>query len=97
MIYTKECLDCGNYREICCSISQHEVQVKPVSRCPNCGGVERQVIEAPCEIRERTPFPKHGHEHVSYKPGFHSFRDRGHAREYLAERGLGSKFLDDGG
>lgn len=99
MIYTKECNVCQHTIEIVCSISQHEVLVKPTTLCPICSvGDMKQVLEPSLEIRKRTPFPKGFSENATYEsgPGIY-MRDRVHAREVLAERGLGSKFIDDGG
>lgn len=94
MIYVKECLDCGNERTITCSIMSHDILVKPASRCSVCGGVERQVIENSLEIRRRTPFPKGLNDNCTYGDPIY-LRDKVHARDVLAERGLGSKFIDD--
>lgn len=94
MIYTKECLDCGEAREISCRISEHETIVKPDTICPSCGGRERQVIENSLEIRHRSPFPKGLNDNCTYGDPIY-LRDKSHARDVLAERGLGSKFIDD--
>jgi len=95
MIYEKECQTCGNVKTIACKISEHDTLVKPDSICGFCGGRETQIISGLAEIRMRTPFPKGWHEHVAPTPQY--VRDRGHAKDILAENGLGSKFIDDGG
>lgn len=95
MIYEKECTNCGRIKIIACSISDHEQIVKPDSRCVECGGREIQILHPSLEVRVRTPFPKGWQEHVAPTPKY--IRDRSEAKDVLAENGLGSKFIDDGG
>ena len=98
MLYDMRCDICKRELMIGCPISQHEDIIRPGIDCGNgCYGKMRQILKSPSVIINRSPFPATGNEvqlptphHVDKK-----FSDKIHAREWLGERGLISKWVED--
>lgn len=98
MLYDMRCSDCEKELVIGCPISQHNDIIKPGIKCgPDCYGILTQVFKPSLMIIERSPFPATGNEvqlptphHVDMK-----FQDKIHARDWLGERGLTSKWIEN--
>jgi len=92
------CDVCERELEIGCPISLHDDIIKPGIPCgDDCYGILRQVFKPSSMIIERSPFPATGNEvqlptphHVDMK-----FQDKIHARDWLGERGLTSKWIEN--
>ena len=98
MLYTMRCDFCKRELEIGCPISQHEDIIAPGIECgKKCPGTLKQVIKAPRHIFSKEPFPSTGNEVAL--PTAHGedikFTDKQHARDYLGERGLTSKWIEN--
>lgn len=99
MIYLMRCDSCKKELDIGCPITQWEDIIRPGIACgtPGCFGMLAQVITPPRIVFGREPFPRTGAEvqlptpdHVDIR-----FDDKIHAREYLAENGLTSKWIEN--
>ena len=103
MLYDMRCDVCKRELTIGCLISRHEDIISPGILCKDnisfteCFGTLRQVFKAPSMIISREPFPATGNEvqlptphHVDMK-----FQDKIHARDWLGERGLTSKWIEN--
>ena len=108
MLYEMRCDVCKRELEIGCSINMHDDIIKPGILCTKwdklwpprsgyCKGTLRQVFKPSSMIIERSPFPATGNEvqlptphHVDMK-----FQDKIHARDWLGERGLTSKWIEN--
>ena len=98
MIYLMRCDTCKRYLDIGCPINQHEDIIKPGIACgQKCLGILRQVITPPRLVFGREPFPHSGNEVALPTNHFEDirFQDKIHAREYLGERGLMSKWIEN--
>ena len=101
MRYLMRCTVCYRESVIGIPIDQHEYVIKPGWSCTtdenSCAGRMKQVIEAPNMIINRSPFPHSGNE-IALPTQHHEdikFKDKVHAREYLAENGLTSKWIEN--
>jgi len=96
MNYLMRCDSCDAEIRITCSISEHEHIVKPGIEC-RCRGIHKQVLEVPEHMFTREPFPGTGNEMQLPTP--HGvdvkFRDKIEGREWLGERGLMSKWIEN--
>ena len=104
MLYDMRCDVCKRELEIGCPISQHEDIIKPGIPCEhgnppwqNCYGILRQVFKPSSMIIERSPFPATGNEVQLPTPHFEDvkFQDKIHAKDWLGERGLMSKWIEN--
>ena len=102
MLYTMRCDVCRRILNIGVPILQHESIIKPGIRCDDniefgCVGILRQIITPPAIIINRSPFPGSGNE--VQLPTNHgedmNFRDKSEARDWLGERGLTSKWIEN--
>lgn len=98
MLYRMRCDYCKKELEIGCPISQHDSIIAPgIAHEGGCFGTFRQIIEAPRIAFAKEGFPKHGHE-IALPTEHHeskSFRDKSEARDWLGERGLTSKWIEN--
>lgn len=103
-MYTMRCDVCKRIVEIGVPITYHDMIIKPGIPCDAqegnriaCVGTLRQVIVPPRHMFMKGSFPATGNE-VSL-PTAHGedikFKDKIHAREYLAEHGLTSKWIEN--
>ncbi|KKM07090.1 hypothetical protein LCGC14_1737420 [marine sediment metagenome] len=103
MLYDMRCDVCRRELTIGVPISQHKNVIAPGWPCSaaptkfNCSGRMKQIFKAPSMIISREPFPATGNEvqlptphHVDKK-----FQDKIHARDWLGERGLTSKWIEN--
>jgi len=104
MLYDMRCDECKRELEIGCPISLHDDIIKPGIECTRdaymlggCIGTLRQILRPSSMIIKRSPFPATGNEvqlptphHVDMK-----FQDKIHARDWLGERGLTSKWVEN--
>jgi len=105
MLYEMRCDLCKREIEIGCPISQHEYIIKPGMLCKGsvpsvlgCAGTLRQFHKnASIMVIDRSPFPGTGNE--VQLPTHHgedmNFRDKSEARDWLGERGLTSKWIEN--
>lgn len=102
MIYIMRCDVCKRTLEIGVPITQHENIIKPGIKCNDgiesgCVGTMRQIIVPASTIIHRSPFPGTGNE--VQLPTNHGddkkFRDKSEARDWLGERGLTSKWIEN--
>lgn len=98
MLYDMRCDTCKRELEIGCPINQHEDIIKPGIVCgEDCNGILHQVFRPPSMIIRRSPFPATGNEVAL--PTNHGedirFQDKSHARDWLGERGLMSKWIEN--
>ncbi len=98
-LYDMKCDKCERMLEIGCPIDQHEDIIKPGIKCEldNCSGILHQVFRPPSQIIRRSPFPATGNEVQLPTPDGVDvrFQDKIHARDYLEERGLQSKWIEN--
>ena len=99
MIYSMRCNTCKRNLDIGCPITQWEDIIQPGIVCgmKTCSGTLVQVITPPRIVFGRDPFPHSGNE-VALPTKDHEdirFQDKIHAREYLAENGLTSKWIEN--
>lgn len=91
------CDVCKRTLEIGCPISMHEETVAPGIECGTCPGTLRQIIVSPRSVFVKEGFPATGNE--IQLPTEHGvdikFQDKYHARDYLEERGLMSKWIEN--
>jgi len=83
--------------DIGCPADQWEYVIKPGMPHDDCLGMLAQVITPPRAIFGREPFPHSGNE-VALPTAHHEdirFQDKVHAKEYLGERGLMSKWIEN--
>lgn len=101
-MYLMRCDTCKRTLEIGCPAMLHEEFIKPGMKCTNslnngCNGNMKQVITAPHTIINRSAFPGTGNE--VQLPTNHGedvrFRDKSEARDWLGERGLTSKWIEN--
>ena len=101
MKYDMRCDVCERVLEIGCPINQHNDVIKPGIACNEdvliCHGTLRQVILPPRMFINRSPFPGSGNEiQLPTKNGEDvKFRDKNEARDWLGERGLTSKWIEN--
>jgi len=98
MLYDMRCDVCKVEIEIGCPISLHDDIIKPGIECgESCYGTLRQILKPSSLIIERSPFPATGNEVQLPTP--HNvdkkFQDKSHARDWLGERGLMSKWIEN--
>ena len=95
MLYLMRC-DCGVELDIGCPANQYDDIIKPGIDHVGCHGILRHVI-TPSTVFSRGPFPATGNEIQLPTPHFEDkkFMDKIHAREWLGERGLTSKWIED--
>lgn len=99
MLYEMRCDECGRELEIGCPINQHDDMIRPGILCENdnCIGTLRQILKGSSMIINRSPFPSTGNE--VQLPTEHGedvkFQDKNHARDWLGERGLMSKWIEN--
>jgi len=97
MIYVMRCTSCGDTLEMTVPANKHTDLIKPGWPHPGCLGRMEQVILAPHTIINRSPFPGRGNE--VQLPTDHgedkNFRDKSEARDWLSERGLTSKWIEN--
>jgi len=103
MLYDMRCDVCKRELEIGCPINQHDDIIKPGINCRDdlgygsCNGTMRQILKPSSMIIERSPFPATGNEVQLPTP--HNvdkkFQDKSHARDWLGERGLMSKWIEN--
>jgi len=101
MKYQMRCTVCKRELEIGCPIDQHDNFIKPGIPCTDtlegCFGVLHQVFTPAKMFINRSPFPGQGNEvQLPTKHGEDvKFRDKSEAREWLGERGLTSKWIEN--
>ena len=102
MIYLMRCDTCKKTLEIGCPAEMHEDFIKPGIKCNDgiesgCNGFMKQVILAPHTIINRSPFPGTGNEVQLPTPHGEDmhFRDKSEATDWLGERGLTSKWIEN--
>jgi hypothetical protein len=98
MLYDMRCDVCEKELTIGCPISQHEDIISPGILCGNkCPGTMKQVFKAPSMVISKEPFPATGNEIQLPTPHGvdKKFTDKVHASEWLGERGLISKWIED--
>jgi len=101
MLYDMRCDVCERELEVGCPMRLHERIIKPGIECSEnnegCAGTLRQVFKGPSMIINRSPFPSTGNE--VQLPTEHGedvrFQDKSHARDWLGERGLMSKWIEN--
>jgi len=102
MLYDMRCDVCKRELEIGCPISLHDDIVKPGIKCRDamedgCLGTMKQVFKAPSMVINKEPFPATGNE--MHLPTNHhedvKFTDKVHAKDWLGERGLMSKWIEN--
>ncbi len=92
------CDTCRRELVIGCPISQHGDIIAPGILCENgCSGRLKQIIKVPSMFIKKEPFPATGNEIQLPTPHGEDkeFTDKIHAREWLGERGLTSKWIED--
>ena len=92
------CNVCMKVLEIGCPINQHNDIIVPGIKCEgHCQGTLKQIIVTPGMIIRRSAFPGVGNEVQLPTP--HGvdmkFRDKSEARDWLGERGLTSKWIEN--
>lgn len=98
MIYLMRCDTCKMEMDIGCPINQHSDIIVPGIACgQECYGTLRQVITPPKLVFGKEPFPHSNNEIALPTPHGEDirFQDKIHAREYLGERGLTSKWIEN--
>lgn len=98
MLYDMRCDTCKRELEIGCPLNQHDDIIKPGIACGDgCDGILHQVLKGPSLIIKKSPFPSTGNE--VQLPTEHGedvrFQDKSHARDWLGERGLTSKWIEN--
>jgi hypothetical protein len=99
MLYQMKCDICKRELEIGCPITQHSDIITPGIRCRknNCAGILRQVITPAGPVFVKGGFPATGNEVAL--PTNHGedikFKDKHHARDYLEDHGLMSKWIEN--
>lgn len=102
MLYPMKCDTCHKVLDIGCPMESHTAVIKPGIKCNDqikdgCNGTLVQIIMAPCTIINRSPFPGTGNE--VQLPTNHgedmTFRDKSEAKDWLGERGLMSKWIEN--
>ena len=97
MLYLMRCDTCKKELTIGCPAEQWDDIIKPGMPHDDCYGMLAQVITPPRIVFGRDPFPRTGAE-VQLPTPHHEdirFQDKIHAREYLAENGLTSKWIEN--
>jgi len=102
MLYDMKCDICKRVMEVGCPITLFDDIIRPGISCVDahedgCKGRLKQIILPPRAIINRSPFPHSGNE-VQLPTKHHEdirFDDKIHAREYLAENGLTSKWIEN--
>lgn len=102
MIYLMKCNVCDKEMDIGCPIELFDDIIAPGISCKDaieqdgCKGKLKQVI-VPSRVFARSPFPHSGNEIALPTNHFEDIRftDKVHAREYLGERGLMSKWIEN--
>ena len=104
MIYSMKCDTCGKQLDIGCPVDRWETYIKPGIVCndpsitASCDGMLRQIITPPKVIFGREPFPRDAPNEVQLPTPYGEdkrFDDKHHAREWLGERGLTSKWIEN--
>lgn len=98
MLYDMRCDECNRELEIGCPINEHLDIIVPGITCGKmCPGTMYQVIKSPSMIINREAFPATGNEVQLPTPHGEDkkFTDKIHAREWLGERGLTSKWIEN--
>lgn len=99
MLYEMKCDVCERVLDLGCPITLHSDIIKPGVACEQngCKGTLRQVITPPKQIKVKGSFPAEGNEVALPTPHGQDikFKDKVHAREYLGEHGLTSKWIED--
>ena len=99
MLYPMRCDICKRELDIGCPMLDYDSIVKPGIKCgyKNCAGILRRFFTPAKMIINRSPFPGKGNEVAI--PTNHgedmSFRDKSEARDWLGERGLMSKWIEN--
>jgi hypothetical protein len=102
MIYSMRCDVCKKVLDVGVPVNMHESFIKPGIRCNDgietgCVGMMNQIIMPPAFIINRSAFPGRGNEVAL--PTAHGedvrFRDKSEARDWLGERGLTSKWIEN--
>ncbi len=110
MLYDMRCNLCKRELEIGCPIDQHDDIIKPGIHCSsakgleiaivrdsNCPGIMIQILKPSSLIINRSPFPATGNEVQLPTEHFEDvkFTDKYHATDWLGERGLTSKWIEN--
>ncbi len=97
MLYDMRCNLCKKELSIGCTMDQWESIIKPGMPHDGCYGILKQIIKGPSMIINRSPFPATGNEVQLPTEQFEDvkFTDKYHATEWLGERGLTSKWIEN--